>query len=65
MSYRSTKIFVALFLAIYFLAGLYTNYLPKREAYPFFSWNLFSKVPQANVREFALRIVEYRGNRAL
>ena len=63
MSYRSTKIFVALFLAVYFLAGLYTSNLPNREAYPFFSWNLFSKVPQANVREFALRIVEYKGQR--
>jgi hypothetical protein len=61
MSYPTLKKFVLSSLALYFVIGVCVNYLtPTREVYPFFSWNLFSGIPNVG-HETVLEILLYEG----
>lgn len=63
MSYRAAKISVLLFLAVYFCTGMLAQFFAKgvEDAYPFFSWFLFSRVPLRIQSEYAIRFLEIGG----
>jgi hypothetical protein len=60
MPYRFLKYFFAIFIAVYFIGGLYTRNTRAGEAYPFYSWFLFDQVPNEK-NDFTIRIVSYGG----
>jgi hypothetical protein len=59
--YRRARRGIALFLAIYFVAGLGTLLLPAREIFPFYSWFLFALVPQTSTAHYELILHEVNG----
>lgn len=65
MPYNALKIFLASIIISYFYAAFYaTSHVPEGEVYPFFSWFVFTRVPQKLNTEYAVKIAEY-GNRKL
>lgn len=54
------NIFVIGFISLYFLFGMLTALLGAKEIFPFFSWSLFSFIPNEN-REYAIIVYEYDG----
>ncbi len=55
MSYRFVKLFAAISLGVYAFMGAYAMRFPAREMYPFFSWSLFSTIPQ-NLEVYTMEV---------
>ncbi len=60
----SYKILIFAFISTYFFIGILLGAVdyPNEEIFPFFSWSLYSKVPN-NVKKYTLRITEYRNQK--
>lgn len=61
-AYRIWRVWVALFLAGYFVLGLATLALPSQEMFPCYSWFLFALVP-GRESQYAIRLEEVRGQK--
>jgi hypothetical protein len=61
-AYRIWRVWVALFLAGYFVLGLATLALPRQEVFPCYSWFLFALVP-GRESQYAIRFQEVRGQK--
>jgi hypothetical protein len=61
-AYRIWRVWVALFLAGYFVLGLATLALPRQEVFPCYSWFLFALVP-GRESQYAIRFREVRGQK--
>jgi len=61
-AYRIWRVWVALFLAGYFVLGLATLALPRQEVFPCYSWFLFALVP-GRESQYAVRLQEVRGQK--
>jgi hypothetical protein len=61
-AYRIWRVWVALFLAGYFMLGLATLALPRQEVFPCYSWFLFALVPGRET-QYAIRLKEVRGQK--
>jgi hypothetical protein len=63
VSYDNLKFLVFAFLAFYLSIGIGARFLSTQEEdfYPFFSWFLFSHVPQRIQSDFAVTILEVNG----
>lgn len=55
---RKYSLLIIGFICTYFLVGMITGFLGAKEIYPFFSWNLFSYVPNMT-SEYAIIVYEY------
>lgn len=62
MKYERLKKFLIATLFVFGVAGFIVNFLPEKEAYPFYSWNLFSKIPN-NESSYYIRVTEYKGQK--
>lgn len=60
MSYTTLRHLMLSFLALYALIGLVTKHKLEKDTYPFFSWSLFSDVPNTIV-EYTIAVTEKDG----
>jgi len=64
VSYNFLKIFLTSTILLYFYMGFYfSSHTSEGEAYPFFSWFVFTRVPPQFITGYALKIVEYEGKK--
>lgn len=59
MSHNVFKIFLVALFLLYFLGSFYTSGTLEGEAYPFFSWFVFTKVPPKFQEGYTIRILKY------
>lgn len=61
MSYVTHKILLISLISLYAAGGIYTGATPQGEAYPFFSWFVFSGVPPKFQVKYDARFLEFGG----
>jgi predicted DCC family thiol-disulfide oxidoreductase YuxK len=55
------NLFIIGFIFLYFMVGTITGFLGVKEIFPFFSWSLFSRVPNKTTSEYAVIVSTYNG----
>jgi len=61
VSYKARKRVALSFLGVYFLFALFLHGTPYQDLYPFFSWSLFSTIPNPK-EEYTIEISQFGAN---